>query len=179
MTPDGQGSDSQDTLKRAQQGDRAAFAQLIDDHYDAMYRFAYKYCGNQQDAEDVTQQACIKLARTIVQFRFESSFTTWLYRIVVNVARDHYRVNDAPMESLESDIEIDAGAEHVVMLNQILLLVAQMGEEYRDTLVLVIAEGLSHAQAAEILAVKESTVSWRIHEIRRRLNAETSLGRAP
>jgi RNA polymerase sigma-70 factor (ECF subfamily) len=178
MTPDSQGLDSQDTLKRAQQGDRAAFAQLIDDHYDAMYRFAFKYCGNQQDAEDVTQQACIKLARTIVQFRFESSFTTWLYRIVVNVARDHYRVNDAPVESVESDIAIDAGAEHVVMLNQILLLVTQMGEEYRDTLVLVIAEGLSHAQAAEILAVKESTVSWRIHEIRRRLNAE-SQGDAP
>jgi RNA polymerase sigma-70 factor (ECF subfamily) len=166
MTPE-----SRDTLRRAQEGDREAFAQLIDDHYDVMYRFALKYCGNPSDAEDVTQQACIKLARALGQFRSESSFTTWLHRVVVNAARDHYRANDVPREAHLSAGEVDTGAESGVMLKQVLALVAKMGEEFLDTLVLVVGEGLSHAQAAEILIVKESTVSWRIHEIRRRLNA--------
>ena len=62
------------------------------------------------------------------------------------------------------------------MLHQVLALVEQMGAGFRETLALVIGEGLTHAEAASILAVKESTVSWRVHEIRKRLNAEIQPG---
>ena len=169
MTPD-----TQDTLVRAQQGDRDAFARLIDDHYEMIFRFAFKYCGNRPDAEDIAQQTCIKLARAIGQFRFESAFSTWLYQVVINVSRDFYKSRKQTVEHHGDESAVDSDAEHVVMLNQVLALVARMGAEFRDTLVLVLGEGLSHARAAEILSVKESTVSWRIHEIRRRLNAELS-----
>lgn len=171
-------ADSDETIRRAQAGDRDAFARLIDDYYAVMFRFACKYCGNRQDAEDITQQACIKLARSVGQFRFEAAFSTWLYRLVINCARDWYKQQKLPPTGpmVNPDalaIAIEDGAESAVMLHQVLAQVSEMGDGFREALALVIGEGLTHAEAAEILAVKESTVSWRLHEIRKRLAADT------
>jgi len=166
----------EDRIRRAQRGDREAFARLVDDHYTAMFRFACKYCGNRQDAEDVTQQAFIKLARCIGQFRFESAFSTWLYRLVVNCARDWYRAQNHHGGSEMPELATAGNAESAVMLQQVCALVEGMGDGYRETLALVLGEGLTHAEAASILDVKESTVSWRVHEIRKRLNAEVRPG---
>ena len=77
-----------DLIKQAQRGDRGAFESLLRTHYDAMYRMAFKWCGNKEDAEDITQNACIKLARSIDTFRFQSAFLSWLYRLVINTAKD-------------------------------------------------------------------------------------------
>jgi RNA polymerase sigma factor (sigma-70 family) len=73
-------------IKKAQGGDAKAFETLLSLYYDHLYTFAYKWCANREDAEDIAQQACIKLARGLDQFRFESQFTTWLYRLVLDKA---------------------------------------------------------------------------------------------
>lgn len=174
-------SDSEATIRLAQAGDRDAFAQLVNNQYASMFRFACKYCGNRQDAEDVTQQACIKLARAIGQYRFEAAFSTWLYRLVINCARDWYksaarRHSDPDSHQRLQELATENGAEATVMLHQVMQQVSDMGEGFREALVLVLGEGLSHAEAAAILEVKESTVSWRLHEIRKRLNAEQQPG---
>ena len=163
-------------IQRAQSGDREAFARLLDEQYDVMFRFACKFCGNRQDAEDVTQQACIKLARNIGQFRFESAFSTWLYRLVINCARDWYKAQKLRSHEAMPDIAVaNDSAEPAILLQQVLARVGAMGEDFRETLALVFGEGLSHAEAAQVLAVKESTISWRIHEIRKRLKTEVQL----
>ncbi|GAB3104229.1 RNA polymerase sigma factor [Aestuariicella hydrocarbonica] len=159
-------------IRQAQSGDRTAFAGLIDDHYEMMFRFAHKYCGNRPDAEDVTQLACIKVARSLGQFRFEARFTTWLYRLVLNCARDFYKAQHSHEASTWPETAMNDGSEPKVLLHQVLKLVECMGEGFRETLALVIGEGLTHAEAAEVLAVKESTVSWRLHEVRKRLKAD-------
>ncbi len=168
--------DADEFIRRAQAGDREAFARVIDDHYDVMYRFACKFSGNRQDAEDITQQACIKLAKSIGQFRFDAAFTSWLYRLVINCGRDWYKAQrsrqDEPSTSVCPEEVTSDGAEPSVMLHQVLALVDKMGEGFRETLALVAGEGLTHAEAAVVLTVKESTISWRLHEIRKRLNAE-------
>lgn len=169
-------ADLEDTIKRAQRGDRNAFARLVEEHYAAMFRFACKYCGDRRDAEDVTQQACIRLGGGIGQFRFESAFSTWLYRLVINCARDWHKAQARHAAGELPELAADGGEEAAVMLRQALALVEGMGEGYRETLVLVIGEGLTHAEAASVLAVKESTVSWRVHEIRKRLHAEVQPG---
>lgn len=171
--------DLQQTIRRAQRGDREAFSHLVEQHYAAMFSFACRYCGDRQDAQDVTQQACVKLARSIEQFRFESAFSTWLYRLVINCARDWHKAQ-RPKEYVElDDVPTQDNAESAVMLRQVIALVEQMGEGFRESLVLVLGEGLSHAEAAAILEVKESTVSWRLHEIRKRLNAGLATERQP
>lgn len=160
----------QETIRRAQRGDRDAFSRLVEDHYASMFRFACRYCGDRQDAEDVTQQACIKLARVIGQFRFESAFSTWLYRLVINCAKDWRKSQRAGLREELDDLPTEDRVESSVLLRQVIGLVEQMGEGFRESLVLVMGEGLTHAEAAAILEVKESTVSWRLHEIRKRLN---------
>ena len=80
-----------DLIKQAQRGDRRAFELILQAHYDVMYRMAYKWCGNGTDAEDITQNACIKLARSIDSFQFQSAFLTWLYPLVINTAKDWAR----------------------------------------------------------------------------------------
>ena len=149
-----------DDIRLAQQGDRAAFETLLNNHYDTMFRFAYKWCGSHADAEDVTQQACIKLARTLTQFRFESAFTTWLYRLVVNCAKDwqrsqsrHWREDsrsednrnedDVPTEASESQ---DNPAETNIYLQQVLSILDDMADGFKETALLVHAAGMTLAR---------------------------------
>lgn len=161
------------TLERACAGDATAFAAVVQASYDHIFRFAMRYTGQRQDAEDVAQLACIKLAQSIATYRFESAFSTWLYALVLNCARDWQRQqvrhrSDELIEDCDAAL-VGGDAESGIYLRQVLDEVAAMGEGYRDALVLVAGEGLSHREAAELLGVKESTVSWRLHEIRKKL----------
>lgn len=166
-------------IKAAQGGDRSAFEQLLETEYDSIYRFARGWAGNREDAEDIAQQACIKLARVLDQFRFESAFSTWLYRLVINCAKDwqqsQQRHQRHRVQSEDSHRDLDllpahhASPETAVFLATVLVMVASMGEGFKEALLLVFGEGMNHREAAAVLQVKESTVSWRIHEIRKRL----------
>lgn len=159
-------------IQSAQSGDEAAFSTLVELFYDQMYRYALKYSGSVTDAEDITQQACIKLARSLQQFRFEAAFTTWLYRLVINCAKDWYRSkpNTTTTENLTFEVA-DSRGDSMILLQQTLNSIDLMGEGFRASVTLVHGEGLSHREAAEVLGVKESTISWRIHETRKRLAA--------
>ncbi|MEP5765713.1 MAG: RNA polymerase sigma factor [Halieaceae bacterium] len=160
-------------IRRAQQGDAGAFEQLLESNYETVYRFAYKWCGKQEDAEDITQQACIKLARVLGQFRFESAFSSWLYRLVINCARDwsrsQRRHTDASEPLQENTLQPANGnpVEAQVHRWQLLGQLDQLPDGIKETLLLVHAEGMTHSEAATVLAVKESTVSWRLHEFRK------------
>lgn len=161
-------------IRAAQAGDRLAFAQLLEEHYERIHRFAYRWCGNRSDADDITQLACIKLAQSISQFRFEAAFNSWLYRLVINCAKD-WRKSQSRHQHADIDQEIEAEpaldqrAENSIYLQQLLMRLEQMSEGFKETALLVHGEGLSHAEAAEVLQLKESTVSWRLHEIRKQL----------
>lgn len=171
-------ADIDNLIRAAQNGDEASFEQLLDHCYDVMYRYALKWCGNNMDAEDITQQACIKLAKNIRQFNFQAAFSSWLYRLVINCAKDWQRTqtrhdHDDIAKSLETQTQTHAeqnAAHNRIYLQQLLSMIATMGEGFRETVVLVLGEGLSHREAATILSVKESTISWRIHEVRKQLS---------
>ncbi len=160
-------------IRRAQGGHPASFAELVDLHYDTIYRFAWKWCGHRADAEDIAQQACIKLAQSLPQYRFQAAFTSWLYRLVVSCAQDWQR---AQRRHVHADLPEDepaydsSRAEDSVHLDQLLQQLDGIGEGMRETALLVHAEGLSHAEAGEILGVSESTISWRIHTMRKQMN---------
>lgn len=159
-------------IRAAQAGDAQAFERLLQQHYDRLYRFACTWSGNATDAQDITQQACIKLAQSIDQFRFDCAFTTWLYRIVVSCAIDWQRREQRHSHIDTSEIP-DVGRSDAndasIFLEQILQRLESWGEGFKSTLLLVFAEGLSHAEAAAVLKVRESTISWRIHQIRQKI----------
>lgn len=174
-------------ISAAQRGDQAAFEAVFEHSYDTLYRYAFKWAGNPVDAEDIAQLAAIKLAKTLKQFRFESQFSTWLYRLVVNTAIDWQRANQRHNQNQPVSDEYNhpsspnpadaVTSEHegfnAVYLQQLINRVAQLGDGFREAVVLVLGEGFSHKEAAEVLNIKESTVSWRIHEVRKFLKQTT------
>ncbi|WP_019603989.1 RNA polymerase sigma factor [Teredinibacter turnerae] len=160
-------------IRAAQAGDPAAFEHLLQTHYDRLYRFACTWSGNPTDAEDITQQACIKLAHSLNQFRFDCAFTTWLYRIVVSCAIDWQRREQRHQHQDTSDLPEPAHRETPesgIFLQQLLQRIEGWGEGFKATLLLVFSEGMTHSEAANVLHVKESTISWRIHQIRQKLS---------
>lgn len=170
-------------IRAAQAGDAQAFEQLLEGHYDVLYRFAFKWCGNRADAEDVTQQACLKLARSLSSYRFESAFTSWLYRLVINCAKDWSRHENRhsrqTLDDDEGEQETQAAGnsvEHQVYLWQLLQKLDSLPDGLKETLLLVHGEGLTHSEAAGVLQVKDSTVSWRLHEFRKRYRLSIDQG---
>ncbi len=160
-----------DLIKQAQTGDRGAFEALLRTHYDRIYRIAFKWCGNQADAEDITQNACLKLARSIDTFRFQSDFLTWLYRLVINTAKDWAKARPKHLTHHEAEThhsEPPAGDDKVYA-SQIMAFVRTMPEREQVALLLVFGQDLSHREAATVMECTESTVSWYIHEARKKL----------
>jgi RNA polymerase sigma-70 factor, ECF subfamily len=164
--------DDQELIRKAQGGDATSFAELLDLYYDTIHRFAWKWCGHAANADDIAQLACLKLANSLAQYRFQAAFTSWLYRLVISCAQDWQRSQQRHEHGeLPEDepAEGEGSAEESIYLMQLLAQLEKLGEGMRETALLVHAEGLSHAEAGAILGVSESTISWRVHTIRKHL----------
>ncbi len=161
-------------IERAVAGEGTAFARLLERHYGFIYRVAYKWCGAQADAEDITQEVCIKLGRAIRGFKGDAAFTSWLYRITLNAVRDFQRARATRIERTAAmalitpdaaEPDQDAG----FVQSQLWQAVRNLPDKQRDAMLLVFAEDLSHGAAAGIMGCAESTVSWHIHEAKKKL----------
>lgn len=166
-------------IKRACSGDAGAFRDLLDIHYMTVYRMAFKLCGGKDYAEDITQMVCMKLAQGMASFKQQSSFTTWLYIVVLNTVRDWERSQKRHKASGLEDLEIDSEEqtpEQSLSTRQQMDRVRALPEPEREIIFLVFGEGLSHREVAQIMGCAESTISWRIHEARKILNKEAAHG---
>jgi RNA polymerase sigma-70 factor (ECF subfamily) len=172
-------------VRLARGGDGSALESLFDRHYRTAYRVAYRWCGTRQDAEDVAQETFIKVVRGLHTFRESSSFTTWLYRIVVNTALDIHRRNAARARLAEDAGRPGATATTTAAAadppdftaERAWEAVGSLPEKQRTALLLVFGEGLSHREAAAVMGCPEVTVSWRIHQARRKLGKIMESGR--
>ncbi|MFZ7090872.1 RNA polymerase sigma factor [Primorskyibacter sp. 2E233] len=164
----------EDLARAAADGDRTAFALLISRVHDRVFALAFRLTGSRADAEDLTQDICAALPAKLRSFRGEARLTTWLYRITVNASRDRFRRLATHTRAAEGwgDWEISrraADAETAERMDWLRLAMdALTPPELRETLVLVL-EGLSHAEVASILGVSEGTISWRISEAKKKL----------
>lgn len=159
---------------RAQNGDPAAFGELLEDHYDLIHRTAWKWCGNRADAEDIAQDVCVKLGSVIAQFDGRSAFSSWVYRITLNAVRDLQRAGARRGKHADAYAEVTpseqpAEQEEAATSRALWAAVRQLPDQQRDAVLLVYAEELSHAAAAEIMGIKEATVSYHVHAARKTL----------
>ena len=158
-------------------GDAAAFARLIERHYDMIFRIAFKWCGDSTDAEDIAQDVCVKLGSVIHGFKGEAAFSSWLYRITLNVVRDFQRAAKRRTDNIAA-LSVVVQRDHLpdpameMTQTQMWQKVRQLPPKQRDAMLLIYAEDLSHAEAAGILGCAESTVSWHVHEAKKRLKQE-------
>ncbi len=167
---------NEDSLARAAaNGDAAAFSTLLARCYDRLFGLAFRLTGTRADAEDLTQDICAALPARIMGYRGEARFTTWLYRVAVNAAHDRRRRQASHARAAEGwgSWEIArraADAETREQVNWLVSAMAQLPEDLRDTLALVL-DDIPHAQAGDILGVSEGTVSWRVSQAKKQLRA--------
>ena len=160
---------------RAAKGDAAAFARLIERHYDRIHRLAWRLTGTSTDAEDVAQNVCVKLASAIKTFRGEAEVATWIWRITYNAAADLLRARQRirPVEPSEMVGLIDARPADVPEPDidgaELWQTVNLLPGQQRDAILLVYGEDMSHAEAAVVMGCTEKTVSWHLHAARKRL----------
>jgi RNA polymerase sigma-70 factor (ECF subfamily) len=174
MTLDESGASDADLIGLAREGDRQAFGELVERHYDFVHRVAWRWCGSRTDAEDIAQEVCVRLGKAIRTFKGDSAFTTWLYAMTLNAARDMRR--KTAREAMKTEAfgihALIAGAvapEPDDAAERLWVAVRQLPDKQRDAVLLVYGEGLSHSATAEVMACAESTVSWHIHEAKKRL----------
>lgn len=160
----------------AQAGDRRAFAALVERNYDFVFRAAWRWTANRADAEDVSQDVCVRLATAVRTFRGQSSLRTLLYTITLNAVRDwgrKRRREEAMVKgfAVQSLLDAVAIADEGDPVERMWDAVRTLPEQQRDAVLLVHGEGLSHAEAAMSMECSEKTVSWHLHEARKRLRA--------
>lgn len=166
-----------DLIAAAVGGDRAAFEALLRRHYGRIHGLAWQLTGTRADADDVAQDVCCALVDKLAGFRREAKFTTWLCGIVVNAARD-FRRRRRSFGGFVERLTVLSGLApkpdgrdlHDAMW--IKSAIMRLKPAYRDTVILVAGQQLTHAEAGEILGISEATVSWRMHEIRKMLSLD-------
>lgn len=147
-----------------------------------IYNLCLRMTGNPEDAADMTQEAFLKAWRSLSSFQFESSFSTWLYRLASNTCLDYLRsLKRRPQCSLT--VEDDEGEEQVLdvtdeaptpeeallsaeELSQLVHALSQLDASQRQIITLRVVNDLSYAEIAEILDVKEGTVKSRLARAR-------------
>ena len=172
---------SDDLIKRAQRGDVHAFESLVETHIPRLRRFARSFAKSEADADDLAQEALIKLYRSLRGYRFESSFSTWLYRVIKNCFMDAQR-SAASRERTAAMVSEGAGqaaetfatAPDVILLRaeeraQLWTAIAGISPEFRTVLVLSDIEGFAIGEVAAIENLPEGTVKSRLHRGRAQL----------
>ena len=157
------------------QGRDEAFGALLAKHYDTFYAFAFKYCRHQQDAEDIVQEALLKISRSFHQFDRQHLFTTWAYRVIINTAKDLFkkeRQERSKHQAYVTEAAILGDAPDEPPTEKIWELLDRLPKKLYDAVVLVYGQDLSHAEAAKALGCAETTVSWRLYEARRKLSRQ-------
>jgi RNA polymerase sigma-70 factor, ECF subfamily len=163
---------------KAAGGCRASFAALVERYYDRIYRLAWRFCGAQHLAEDVAQDVCVKLASAIRDFRGDSAFSTWVWRVTFTTATDRLRagqrmqaVEPSQMVALADSVadNREPSPEDLVIGAELWVMVRALPPQQRDAVLLVYGEDMSHAEAASVMGCQEKTVSWHLHEAKKRL----------
>ncbi len=170
-------------IEKSQQGDIESFELLIKEHQQIAFNIAYRMLGNIEDAKDISQDAFIKIYKSLNTFKGDSSFSTWLYRIVTNTCLDELRKRKKRNTiSYDNTIKTDDGEidrnipdtgdtpEEIVSKNEsqraIIKSINKLSEQHKIVIVLRDIKGFSYEQIGEILNCPEGTIKSRISRAR-------------
>jgi RNA polymerase sigma-70 factor (ECF subfamily) len=176
-------SDEAEIIRRCKQGDLSAFNELVKRYEKLVYNFAYRLTNNYDDANDIAQEALIRVFSAIKSFRGDASFTTWIYRITTNVFLDERkRARAHPHTSLDEHVELEessivrqiedpspqplAQIEEKEVGNILNNAVSSLPEYQRTMVVLYHTEQKSYEEIAEIMNLPIGTVKSRLNRAR-------------
>lgn len=170
-------------IERAQNGDRNALSELIGRYERKAYHLAFRLMGNHADASDAAQEALVRVYTRLHNFRGDSAFSTWLFRVVTNTCLDELRRRrrirlaslDDPLLNEEgflprqaaqdSDGPVDVAERHELqwMVRQA---VHRLPDDYRTVVVLRDLQDLSYYEIAQVLGTSVGTIKSRLHRAR-------------
>lgn len=176
--------DEKELVNRCLRGDQRAFEELVLKYQNKIYTLCYRYMGNEEDAYDMAQEAFVKAYRSLHNFKGESSFGTWIYRITTNVCLDEMRRRkrrviatslDEPLDTGEGEVgkevmdtapPLDEIYERKEFSEYIQSLLNQMKPEHKAVVILRDMLDLSYEEIAGILNCSLGTVKSRLSRSR-------------
>ncbi len=183
-------ADDHELVEACRSGDRRAFQILYERYERKVYSVAYGFLRSQEDALDVVQEAFIKVYRYLPNFEGQSSFYTWLYRIVANLCIDHLRRNtrkkdvefddrlrhDGEQESAPSDLlppsalgNPSDAVENKEILSAVEASLHHLSDKHRAVIVMRELQGLSYADMAKAMNCSKGTIMSRLFHARRNM----------
>jgi RNA polymerase sigma-70 factor (ECF subfamily) len=185
--PDYPNASDETLVRQAQRGDTLAFEELVARHRDKVYSRAFSMMRNENDALELSQEAWIKAWQRLEQFQGDSSFATWITRIVINICLDAMRRQKRlRAESMDQLAEESGGVERLLPPVQVDMLAGldreelrarideglrQLSEAHRTVLILHEFEGLEYKECAKRMGCSIGTIMSRLFYARRRLAA--------
>jgi RNA polymerase sigma-70 factor (ECF subfamily) len=170
-----------DLLRRARNGDEAAFASIVDAEHARARAVAWRLTRDPTSADEIVQDAFVRLHRALPEFRQDSRIATWLYRTIVNLSHDRARasarrLNTLSLEEAAADMPTteagpDTEAEAAERTRVVDVAVAALPAPMRDVVVLRYVRGLGYDEFAEVLGCPPGTVASRIHRALRAIGA--------
>jgi len=170
-----QPDDEQTILRRAQQRDPDACREIVRRYYGMVYKLAYNFLSNAEDAKDLAQEAFMRAFGAIDRFDLRLRFAPWIKKIATNLVTDairaRYRSKSTPLDS-EIDIEDDScnpanGPEQAEESALVRRVVASLPPTYRTVLVLRDLEDHTMEEIANLTNCPQATVRWRLHQARK------------
>jgi RNA polymerase sigma-70 factor (ECF subfamily) len=160
-------ANDRELIEACKQGDYDAFRLLFETHKDRVYSIALRYSGDAAEAMDIAQETFLKLLSSIQEFRGDSSFESWLYRIVVNRCLDHQRRSRKVMPFIGDLLDAAESALSKLLRaeveSDVQAIVGNLPPEQRIVVVLRYTEGLSYEEIAAILNCSKGTVASRLN----------------
>ncbi|MFJ7746526.1 sigma-70 family RNA polymerase sigma factor [Peribacillus sp. NPDC097295] len=155
-------------VKKAIKGDGKAFEKLLELHSDQLYRTAFLYVGNRDDALDVVQETAYKSFQAVGQLKNTEYFLTWVTRILIHCSYDLLRKKnrEIPMNRMKEKAEEFFHQEESLDLGAAINL---LNEQYRTVILLFYYRDLSIHDIAEIMSIPENTVKTYLHRAKRNL----------
>lgn len=184
-------------IRRAQGGDVEAFCRLAREYERRVYALALQHCRRPEDAEDLSQEVWLKAFRSLGGFRFESSFHTWLRRIMVNTFLNHRRAETVTREEVKTRVRLDsleemlgeqtlargltdAGAEddyqRRILAGRVMRALGELTEQQRLIFLLRHREGMTSREIAESLGCSAGTVKKSLFRSIEKLRSSLGLG---
>lgn len=152
-------------IKKAKSGDISSFEKLISSYQGKIYNLAYSLVGNPQDAQDIAQEAIIKVFQSLNKFQERCKFSTYLYRIVVNVFKDEMRKAYKKYKQVDYESVSSYSPNPVERVENRLIIEEVLREIPRDFAIIIILrdlQGFSYEEISDILNIPLGTVKSRI-----------------
>ena len=162
-------------IERCQTGDERAFRELVERYQRRTYWIAHNMLNNYEIAQDISQEAFIRVFRNMHRFDINKNFYTWLYQIVVNLCIDHLRkvshVKAGDIEEMGGVADVRPGpSEHTgktELRGRVHRMLDKLPRKYKAVLTLRDIQGFSCEEISEIVGCTNATVRWRLHRARR------------